>query len=422
MPHTSERTDLTSYLLGERSELRALIEAISVAGDDEARQRAALEYLLVLATARLAASGEPPEARALAQVRAQYTKVFTHDESEHASLIKELHSSLHSGVAVSVLTALKLLALFHRKNARYELARASFAVASRLADRIGDPLEMLNALFWLGVAERYLGHLERAEEVHNEQLGLARKFGQSGQAVLAQENLGLVALRRGQVGEARKRVMRALNEAQQLEDQELQGYCHHALMLVETEAGRPGEAASFGWEAYTRYESVDQRLRALQDCAVILYESGIFDAAEAAWEIILDTAKDSATMIRCKIGLIDIATQLEQQERFAQLAADVMDEPRLASMPLELLEAHRSVGLGYVAFGEVDRARIHLMRGLAVARDNGYESEASQISDTLRDLTGGVPRIQPTDVPEGEVARLEDVGRSIKAEWERRCA
>ncbi|MEE8521112.1 MAG: hypothetical protein V3S83_07120, partial [Gemmatimonadota bacterium] len=134
MPHTSERTDLTSYLLGERSELRALIEAISVAADDEARQRAAFEYLLVLATARLAASGEPPEARALAQVWAQYTKVFTHDESEHASLIKELHSSLHSGVAVSVLTALKLLALFHRKNARYELARASFAVASRLAD------------------------------------------------------------------------------------------------------------------------------------------------------------------------------------------------------------------------------------------------------------------------------------------------
>ncbi len=418
----SGRTDLTSYLLGERSELRALIEAISRAKEDSARQRAAVEYLLVLAAARMAASGHAPEAKALAQVHSQYMKIFACDESEHALLISELYSALTSGRGVSVIAALKLLGLYHRKQGTYQLARASFAVSSELARQIGDPLEELNTLFWLGVAERYLGHLDRAESVHREQLTLAREQRNHAQAVLAQENLGLVALRRGRVAEARKRVSAALHEAQQLEDEELQAYCHHALMTVEIYAGRPGEAAASGWEAYRRYESDEQRLRALQECAVIMFDSGLFDAAEAAWEIVLQQSEDFALTIHCRIGMVDVAARQGQEERFEKLAAELLGESGLEGMPFEQLEALRSVGLGYAAFRNFERSRVDLMKSLALADENGFEAQAAAIRESLAELAGGALRFEPMGVTESEFARLEDVSRNIKAERARRCA
>ncbi|UCF19151.1 MAG: hypothetical protein JSU87_14660, partial [Gemmatimonadota bacterium] len=180
-----EPVDLASYLLGQRSELRPLIEAIASGADEAERERAAVEYLLVLASARQAARGEVAEARALWQVRSKYPRVYTHDESEQARFVRELHASLQSGSCANLVTALKLLGLYHRRRAEFKLARACFAVAAEVAKQLEDPIEQLNALFWLGVVERYLGRLDQAESVHREQLDKARAAGVHGQAVLA---------------------------------------------------------------------------------------------------------------------------------------------------------------------------------------------------------------------------------------------
>ena len=192
-------------------------------------------------------------------------------------------------------------------------------MSAELAKRQSDPIEQLNALFWLGVVERYLGNLEAAEQVHLEQLEKARQAGSRAQAVLAQENLGLVALRRGQVAEARSRVTQALAEATDLGDPELEGYCYHALMTVETYAGRPGEAAACGWKAYVRYESTEQRLRALQDCAVVLYGCGFYEEAQAGWEIVRDDTEEHALIARCRMGLMEAAAKLGDRQGFESL-------------------------------------------------------------------------------------------------------
>ena len=420
---SGERTDLTSYLLGERSELRALIEAISQAEVDDERERAAVEYLLVLASARLAASGEAVESRALAQVRGQYRRVFAKDSSEHGSLLRELYSALSKTREVDVITALKLLGLYHRKLGAYQSARAAFSVATELASKQSDPIDHLNTLFWLGVAERYVGNLDRAEAVHREQLALAREVHSSAQAVLAQENLGLVALRRGQVAEARKRVLRALNEALELEDPEIEGYCYHALMTVETYAGRPGEAAACGWKAYVRYESTEQRLRALQDCAVVLYGCGFYEEAQAGWEIVLNATDDFAVSLRSRVGMMEAAAKLGKRKRFELLVSEILEDDRLANIPFELIETHHCLGLAYGEFGEEAKARHHLIKSLTLAEEGGYEAQALEISDQLQRLVSvGSIEVEPAAVPGDEYERLEDVGSNIKAERSRLCA
>ena len=416
MERTGGRTDMAFYLLGERSELRPLLKAIADARDGTTVARAGVEYLLILAAARQAARGDAPEPKALAQIRAQYSRMFAGDHSEHARLLKQLYSALKSGSVSAAATTLKLLGLYHRKQGGYQQARASFAVLTELAKQLNDPLERLNALFWLGVVERYLGDLDAAEAVHHEQLELAREVGQRGQAVLAQENLGLVELRRGQVAEARKRVIRALNEAQELEDQELQGYCYHALLVVEKTAGRPGEAAVCGWEAYRRYDSTEQRLRALHDCASLLLDVGLYDAARAAYEIALNGASHSFDLRICsKCGLAEVAAAQDDLERFESIARDLMSEGALTEIPYEFLSAHRSLGLGYAALGKLEEARLHLEQSLAIAEEGGFSVEAREVREELRSL----PRSRVLELvrpSESEYARLNSVGQHILAE------
>ncbi len=415
MERTGERTDMTSYLLGERSELRPLLKALAAASDDAGTARAAVEYLLVLAAARQAASGQAPEQEALAQIRAQYSRVFTRDRSEHTHLLKELHSTLQGGSTSAAAAQLRLLGLYHRKRGRYQLARASFAVLTELAKQLSDPLERLDALFWLGIVERYLGDLDASEAVHCEQLELAREVGHQGQAVLAQENLGLVAARRGRVVEARERVATALSEAQELEDPELQGYCYHALLVVEITAGRPGEAAVCGWEAYRRYQSTEQRLRALRDCAALLFDAGLYDASRAAYEIVLGGASHSIDRIYSKCGLAEIAAVEGDLDSFEMIAQDLMSEEALTELPYELFAAHESVGKGYAALGKFDRARQHLERSLVIAEDKGFSVEARQVREELVSLP--LPHVfEPLRPVESEYSQLEDVGRRILAE------
>ena len=363
------------------------------------------------------------ESRALAQIRAQYHRVFAKDSSEHGSLLRELYSALGKTREVDVITALKLLGLYHRKLGAYQSARAAFSVATELASKQSDPIDHLNTLFWLGVAERYVGNLDRAEAVHRKQLALAREVHSSAQAVLAQENLGLVALRRGQVAEARKRVLRALNEAQELEDPEIEGYCYHALMTVETYAGRPGEAAACGWKAYVRYESTEQRLRALQDCAVVLYGCGFYEEAQAGWEIVLNATDDFAVSLRSRVGMMEAAAKLGKRKRFELLVSEILEDDRLANIPFELIETHHCLGLAYGEFGEEAKARHHLIKSLTLAEEGGYEAQALEIRDQLQRLvSAGSIEVQPASVPGEEYERLEDVGSNIKAERARLCA
>ncbi|NIR46572.1 MAG: tetratricopeptide repeat protein [Gemmatimonadetes bacterium] len=413
----SARTDLATYLLGERSELRPLIEAIAAAGDGGSRERAAVEYLLVLATARRAARREAVEVRALEQVRSRYYRVFGKDDTPHARLLRELYASLEEDSAAALATALKLLGLHHRKHGSYRLARASFALTVELTAELPDEIEQLNALFWLGLTERYLGDLDAAEALHREQLSRARQAGAHGQAVLAQENLGLVSLRRGKVAEARTEVLRALQEAESLGDSELEGYCYHALLLVETSAGRPGEAAVCGWEAYGRYESNEQRMRALQDCGVILFEAGLLEAADAAFEIVANGSDDTASLLRAKTGLADVAAARGDRDRFEAISHDLLADENLQALPFEFASALRTVGLGYVTLNEEQRAREYLLRSQTVAESRGLEDEAAKSRQALANLPAGTRAFRPL-VPTGsELERLESVGRNVV--WER---
>ncbi len=412
----TKQIDLTSYLLGERSELRPLIEAIAEARDDRERERAAVEYLLVLAAARQAARGEPAEASAMAQVRSRYYRVLSRDDTPHGRLLGELHESLTEGSPAAVVTALKLLGLHHRKLGAYKLARAGFAISAEVAKQLPDLIEQLNALFWLGVMERYLGDLDAAERVHRDQLEKARLAGSRGQAVLAQENLGLVSLRRGRVADARKQVSKALQEAQELEDHELEGYCYHSLLLVETTAGRPGQAAACGWEAYRRYESTDQRMRAIQDCGAIFYEAGMLDAAKAAYEIVLARTEDAASLVRAKTGLADVAAASGDATRFERVCQALLSDRHLHSLPFELASAYRTIGVGYAILEREHKARSYLDESLAIAEKHGLAAEAAKTVEALGRLPVAARLFQPLPPAGADYERLEDVGRNMVAE------
>lgn len=417
----SESSDLSSYLLGDRSELRGLIEAIAQATREDERARAAAEYLLVLAAARQAASGEPSEEKALRQIQSQYSRVFRGDDCEHARLLQELYSSLRDGGPAALATALKLLGLFHRKSAGFQRARAAFSVASEVARLLPDPIEHLNSLFWLGVVERYLGNLDSAEAVHREQLEKARAVDNRGQAVLAQENLGLVTLRRGDIAGARRRVLRALNEAEEVGDRELEGYCYHALMTVETYADRPGEAAACAWQAYLRYESIDQRTRALQDCGVILFRSGYMHEAKAAFEIVCNCARDTAPRIHALIGLADVAASLGNRREFQSLKERLLSTDSLDSMPFERVNALRTVGTGFARFGEPSVARKYLEHSLRVAEEKGFASEVTEIREEMMDLSVAKPATPPP-APAAEEEQLRSIGQQVMAERARAIA
>ncbi|UCF19454.1 MAG: hypothetical protein JSU87_16265, partial [Gemmatimonadota bacterium] len=213
-----------------------------------------------------------------------------------------------------------------------------------------------------------------------------------------------------------------LNEARQLGDLELEGYCHHALMVVEIEAGRPGKAASCGWEAYRRYESLDQRMRALQDCGVLLYQWGLLDAARSAFEIVLARHSDTASQFRASTGLADVAAAMGDRLRFEALVSELLSEKTAAGMPFELVSCYGTLGDGYATFGETVKARSFLVKGLALAREKGFDAEARELEDRLAELGAAPLSFVPHETSLDERDRLKDVGRKIMAERARGVA
>ncbi len=291
----------------------ALLPEARWALGDIVRQRGDLtraEALLTQARDSFEAMGQAPDlARAISSLAAV---VFQQGDLHRAELLLDQGQALSRQVGDQRNVGRCLLLLGHvaRRQSLPERATDLYQQAYASAETLGNRLGMAGILNSLGEIARYRGDLLAAEVHYRRAVALFDDLGH-GEQVFPRINLGLLLLRRGEDGEARRALEAGLTFLERLGQRGVQGAVHVALIACA--------AARDDWEAWDTHAKRAATLlaaSALVDpdiawaarlAGVLARQAGQLDRARAAWRLSADQLAALGEVEKSKEvqGLID---------------------------------------------------------------------------------------------------------------------
>lgn len=230
----------------------------------------------------------------------------------------------------------------------------------------------------------------------------------------------LVGVLRARIGEATIAVVRGnIPLAEQLLDatiaqatgpamQDVRSRALHNRANVARYRGNFELAVQLAYRALSESESPTEKDRILGDIAAAFAELGVYSSARDAYLILSATAQEQYVRWTSMLNLLEIAFRTGAQTQFEQarrsLAADEL--PPLIGTYFELNQ-----GQGYHRFGQLDKARLHLERAIALAGEHGLNELMFDAEAALEAVKNPAP--QPESGRPASL-KLEDVAQAIR--------
>ncbi|MDZ7779232.1 MAG: hypothetical protein U5R14_04735 [Gemmatimonadota bacterium] len=200
--------------------------------------------------------------------------------------------------------------------------------------------------------------------------------------------VGLASVRRevGNIPDARREHVRALEFAERCGDADTVATVHHGILTVEHVAGNLDVALQHGWSAVSQYEDESGRMRCLASLAGVLLEFGDRTASEDAWTVVAERTADLYYRIYARDALAYLAALRGDLEGFQRQAAlcDALDwESGPLSAKAEILYYR---GKSFRALGLRDTAKAWLERAVTFAEEHGFNRTLFEAEDELKML------------------------------------
>jgi tetratricopeptide (TPR) repeat protein len=176
---------------------------------------------------------------------------------------------------------------------------------------------------------------------------------------------------------------------------------------IATMSGQYDLAIKLAYEALEHSESPSERDRILGDIAAAFVQLGVYSAAYDAYLVLSATAQELFARWAATINLIEIATLTGAQPQFEQYRRELTGQ-QLSPMLATVFELN--VGNGYHRFGNPAKARLHLSRAAAMAREHGFDQLLAEAEKTLMRIDDPAPLPRP----EARGLGLEEVTRAIR--------
>jgi tetratricopeptide (TPR) repeat protein len=368
--------------------------------------RHALGAFLTLRLAdRFRPDEEPSHPLALAyQIRA--TRDYLLDlhpqnaEVKHLLEVVRLAEAVQKGRARSLLWP-PLLAFAHWLEQELRLEEALDTVETTLGLNDGTAsTEEVAALLQRGRILRQLGRLEEARTSYQAGRTKAHTQGDAHSELLGRIGDAIVVRQLGNLPESERALRGILADAQTIQDRDAQARAHHDLGAVLVHRERAREAVLHLYSAFEFYERLSDRLRALSDVGEVFKREGRYDAAQDAFELVLETGSASVQIrVPAMIALLELAGLTQDRVSFTRWSKAI--EAVAEDLPLERSVDYRlQLGRGFATFGNKARAVGSLRHALRLAEEhhlNEYafkaqtELAATEAKPARHRITRGVP-------------------------------
>ncbi len=249
---------------------------------------------------------------------------------------------------------------------------AAYAVASRLAEHVGDMMGVLRARIGDAKIALLRGNLPHAESILDATIDDAERHGYSGVHSMALHDRANAAYMRG--------------------DYEL--------------------AVRLSYKALDGTETDRNRDRILHDIAASFHRLGVRSAARDAYMVIVATAQEQYLRWAATVQLLGIAADDGMTPVFERYRRELND---LALPPALSADFQMQVGRGYRILGQPDAARTWLTAAIATAQQHGFHQFLFESEAELRLLDQRVPkRLVPETPPSLAVSDVADAIRSMR--------
>lgn len=248
--------------------------------------------------------------------------------------------------------------------------------------RLDEALDVLDTAMRLSVEEpgeeevatmlqrarvlRLSGALDEARDEYAAAGELAMRIGDAHSERLSRIGRGIVLQVRGNLPESERVLKEVLKNARAAGDRDAEARACHDLAGTYHHMRRFLDGVPLAFRAFQLYEHVLPRLRALSDLGQILLELDRIDAAEDAFQVVVDQARDTVVEANAMNELMYIASRRGDRVGFERWRK-ILDN-RLATLPPEAqTDYHLKVGRGLAHFGDSARAREEFERALELA-------------------------------------------------------
>jgi tetratricopeptide (TPR) repeat protein len=240
----------------------------------------------------------------------------------------------------------------------------------------------------LGQCYRALSDVVPATEAFASAAEIATTSGDIVGVLRARTGEAQVALIKGNIPTAERILDQTIQQAVGPELLDVRSRALHDRATVAYYRKQYEYAIRLAYDALAISQSPSQRDRILSDIAASFMDLGVHSAARDAYLVISATAQDQFMRWSATLNLMEIAFKTGIETQFEAYRRQLND----ATLPPLMATAFEvSTGLGYRAFGHLEKARHHLQRGLTIASTHGFNQYLFEAEEALLQLNRATP-------------------------------
>ncbi len=228
------------------------------------------------------------------------------------------------------------------------------------------PEKEVAALLQQARIQRLMGYFDLARESYKGARERAELLGDTHGVLLARIGDAIVLRQKGNLPASERVLVKVLNDAERLGDQDAQARAHHDLGVLAANRLAYEESLDHLFKAFDMYVDTESKLRALSDAGEVLKRLGEFSVARDAFTAVVNRSQAADTRAVAEIALMELSALSGHRLEFLRRKTVLQDG--VDSLPPERrTDFYLQAGLGYARFGQVRLARKHLDTALELA-------------------------------------------------------
>ncbi|HEV8177870.1 MAG TPA: hypothetical protein VGP44_09300 [Gemmatimonadales bacterium] len=284
--------------------------------------------------------------------------------------------------------SLTAYAYYLEHEARLEEALELLTLAARAQGDVTAAPDFVSYALFAGRLNRQLARWDVAGECYQAAEDAAASSSDLTRTLRARLGRAHVLRSRGNLPQAQAEVAQVISRAAASDLPDVQGDAHQDMGVILMLQGQRAESLEATYKGFRFAQNPMSRMRILGDLGYGLSESGYYEAARLALEIVVASNADHLVKLNSLLELMQLESATGNRVAFERrrVEAKGLIERMTPSLALDY---RYKTAVGFARFEQVERARQVLTEALEIAEKHHLNEWYFRLERTLNDLTTG---------------------------------